>query len=311
MTRLRGRTRPVSAEVLTPVSPKKRGFTLIELLVVIAIIAILAAILFPVFARARENARRATCLSNLKQLGLGFVQYSQDYDEKYPPTRGLTTDALGGTTYGGLYWNIFPPNAVSGVDPASNSVRWTSWAQVLQPYLKSKQIMTCPSSADTAFYSNTATFVTKQPISYTYNGLMAWQNQSVVVNAATLIMANEGFGNVAYTSSALSFPHIDGGADVFGPDHPYSFTLVTPDSANISTSCAVYGNVNGVDFSYTKIHNNTSSYLFADGHVKAFFPFGPTPKPFADYDRATGSMSSYYGPAGCPLKWIPQYDNPG
>ena len=59
-----------------------QGFTLIELLVVIAIIAILAAILFPVFGRARENARRSSCQSNLKQIGLGLIQYSQDYDEK-------------------------------------------------------------------------------------------------------------------------------------------------------------------------------------------------------------------------------------
>lgn len=67
---------------------KKQAFTLIELLVVIAIIAILAAILFPVFARARENARKTSCLSNLKQLGLGFLQYSQDYDEKLPNLSG-------------------------------------------------------------------------------------------------------------------------------------------------------------------------------------------------------------------------------
>src|SRR5687767_15865680 len=66
-------------------SDSKSGFTLIELLVVIAIIAILAAILFPVFARARENARRASCQSNEKQIALGFKQYIQDNGEKYPP----------------------------------------------------------------------------------------------------------------------------------------------------------------------------------------------------------------------------------
>jgi prepilin-type N-terminal cleavage/methylation domain-containing protein/prepilin-type processing-associated H-X9-DG protein len=71
------------------VSSRRNGFTLIELLVVIAIIAILAAILFPVFARARENARRASCQSNMKQIGLGMLQYSQDYDETFVRTRNF------------------------------------------------------------------------------------------------------------------------------------------------------------------------------------------------------------------------------
>jgi prepilin-type N-terminal cleavage/methylation domain-containing protein len=75
---------------------RKSGFTLIELLVVIAIIAILAAILFPVFAQAREKARTASCLSNLKQIGLATMMYSQDYDERYPPGyyTGWTTQWL-------------------------------------------------------------------------------------------------------------------------------------------------------------------------------------------------------------------------
>src|SRR5471032_3250205 len=98
----------------------KRGFTLIELLVVIAIIAILAAILFPVFARARENARRASCQSNLKQIGLGTLQYCQDYDERYP--NWGCRNALGGAG-----------SDTVGVD------------EKLQPYLKSYQVLICPS----------------------------------------------------------------------------------------------------------------------------------------------------------------------
>lgn len=93
------------------VEKKHRGFTLIELLVVIAIIAILAAILFPVFARARENARKASCLSNLKQLGLGLMQYVQDYDEKYP-------------------MNEYNEPAIGN---------WHTWGKDVQPYLKSGQ----------------------------------------------------------------------------------------------------------------------------------------------------------------------------
>ncbi len=103
-----------------------KGFTLIELLVVIAIIAILAAILFPVFARARENARRASCQSNLKQMGLGVLQYLQDYDSAYPPGRyNLAT-----TTPPGGYW--------------AGSPLWF-WPQIIFPYTKSLQVSVCPS----------------------------------------------------------------------------------------------------------------------------------------------------------------------
>ena len=101
----------------------KRGFTLIELLVVIAIIAILAAILFPVFARARENARRASCQSNLKQIGLGMVQYSQDYDEV------LVAYGYGSTPY-------------TTADPANGIYHWMD---AINPYVKSEQIFDCPS----------------------------------------------------------------------------------------------------------------------------------------------------------------------
>src|SRR5712692_9762187 len=102
---------------------KRNGFTLIELLVVIAIIAILAAILFPVFAQARDKARQATCLSNGKQIGLAQMMYAQDYDETFSPSRfqngGCT---ITGSAIGGSQWNM----------------------RIL-PYTKNEQIFACPS----------------------------------------------------------------------------------------------------------------------------------------------------------------------
>ncbi|RYX80761.1 DUF1559 domain-containing protein [bacterium] len=110
----------------------KKAFTLIELLVVIAIIAILASILFPVFARARENARRSSCQSNLKQIGLGFAQYTQDYDEKLPPY----TIGLG---YGN--WNYFSASA----ETARTTRVFQPERGAIYPYVKSSQIYICPS----------------------------------------------------------------------------------------------------------------------------------------------------------------------
>lgn len=110
-------------------SVRQSGFTLIELLVVIAIISILAAFLFPAFARARENARRTSCLSNLKQMGLAIMQYTQDYDETYP--QALNDDAT----------------PVTSGSPTWFGGTQKTWLQVIYPYTKSDQLYFCPSSS--------------------------------------------------------------------------------------------------------------------------------------------------------------------
>ena len=120
---------------------RRRGFTLIELLVVIAIIAILAAILFPVFARAREKARQTSCLSNVKEISLGILMYVGDYDERFPISGG--------------YRNRVPVEVPRGY-----------WIHVIQPYVKNENIFVCPSdnSPTSATYAGTTI-----PASYGYN----------------------------------------------------------------------------------------------------------------------------------------------
>ena len=135
------------------------GFTLIELLVVIAIIAILAAILFPVFAQARESARKISCLSNQKQLGLAFQLYIQDYDETMPNSTDGRSGA--GLTGGWLYFSRFPANDMSGkaFDVSQGS---------LYPYVKNAQIFVCPSDSQgnqsgNSYAANSCIFTQTQP----------------------------------------------------------------------------------------------------------------------------------------------------
>ena len=148
-------------------SSRRSGFTLIELLVVIAIIAILAAILFPVFAKAREKARQASCLSNVKQIALGFMQYAQDYDERNCPS------------YAGA----------------------VGWPMLLQPYVKNTQIFKCPSAPglidgwivntntiDTSWQAGTAT----SPISYTFNSRLSNSSLGQLTAPAETIQIADG-----------------------------------------------------------------------------------------------------------------------
>ncbi len=156
---------------------RRRAFTLIELLVVIAIIAILAAILFPVFAKAREKARQSSCQSNEKQLVLGILQYTQDYDERLPARIG------------------------------NMSAGWTenySWRVVIQPYLKSAQVFMCPSNTFNVYNS----YDNQIRRSYNCNGHDAYntpmranngQSLAAIVAPAQLILiceANEGWSEM-------------------------------------------------------------------------------------------------------------------
>jgi len=170
---------------------RTRGFTLIELLVVIAIIAILAAILFPVFARARENARRTSCQNNMKQIALGAKQYIGDYDETYPPT------------------------ASDAANPGT-----TGWAVLLQPYIKSVQVLQCAS--EPVGPSATAT----APLTdYAYNTNVAGQNEasfSFVSN--TVLYQDAGSADASNNSNTealtgVNARHLDGNNFAFVDGH--------------------------------------------------------------------------------------------
>ena len=126
----------------------RRGFTLIELLVVIAIIAILAAILFPVFAKAREKARQSSCASNLKQITLGVLQYCQDYDER--SLRSTIGDATQLYTRGNTCSGCFHQYE-AGLPDAKNSGTGVRWLPVA-PYIKNTQVWYCPSTGSWQSY---------------------------------------------------------------------------------------------------------------------------------------------------------------
>jgi len=164
----------------------KRGFTLIELLVVIAIIAILASILFPVFARARENARRASCQSNIKQIALGMFMYNQDYDEKLPV----------------IYTS---PSAHSSFTAAASTTagRDVGWAEAMQPYLKSTQIFQCPSESG----APSATDLDSGNVysDYWFNHIADGKSDASFDSPAqTVLLGDGGAGSSAYSSQGCT-----------------------------------------------------------------------------------------------------------
>ncbi len=171
----------------------RRGFTLIELLVVIAIIAILAAILFPVFARAREKARQSSCLSNVKQLGLGLLMYAQDYDERMA-----------------YYYRYYPPG--------STVLYW--WGDLLQPYVKNYQILECPSGSWGYTYARPSGLPDPLVCSYAMpnmtidiNGVaipgISGNSMAILVEPANTILLVDSTTTEIYTGGTSSFTLLD------------------------------------------------------------------------------------------------------
>ncbi len=129
---------------------RRHGFTLIELLVVIAIIAILAAILFPVFARAREKARQTSCLSNIKQLALGMLMYASDYDERLSAS----------------HWGTF-------------DVPRSTWRGSIYPYVRNIQLYTCPSKPDIGPFDPMREAVVWQYCGYAMPYVHGWSSKTI------------------------------------------------------------------------------------------------------------------------------------
>ena len=248
---------------------RNKAFTLIELLVVIAIIALLGSILFPVFSRARENARRASCASNLKQLGLGLFQYSQDYDEQFPL---------------GLGYFLIPTNP--GVDYFPGD----GWASQIMPYVKNTQIFDCPSDPTVATSAGL-------PISYAYNSIFTYPrnigdpqgslalctapSRTVLLTEVQSVwspinIANEntvGGGNTGHLSPAtigqdcqiLQMLSNSVSPALTAASRPQQYATGYMDNSAYND-----GACNSFSLSAKGRHLDTSNFLMADGHVKAY-----------------------------------------
>jgi len=229
----------------------KVGFTLIELLVVIAIIALLAAILFPVFARARENARRTSCQNNEKQLTLGMMQYIQDYDATYPGFVGYSANNNNGNQPNGL------------------------WGNQIFPYVKNLQVYKCPSSGSMSVPINGRP-LSQYRADYLMNAMLGAGVQKGQYKLGTSQGLNYGVLESELSQPATTVLFFEGISvyDEFNgtvaPDgNLYLGSYMTYQNGNATAGPGMNGIYAGDDIAlFSPIHLSGMNMSFADGHVK-------------------------------------------
>jgi prepilin-type N-terminal cleavage/methylation domain-containing protein/prepilin-type processing-associated H-X9-DG protein len=220
------------------------GFTLIELLVTISIIAVLAAILFPVFARARENARRASCMSNLKQISLGIRMYTQDYDEHVPP----------------IQINAAP-------DPANPY----GWADAVQPYVKSTQLFQCPSEKWGPLHPNDSVFHGPKHNEAGAGYTDYWMNSMA---SKTTAQGLGGKSIAEFVSPSQTVLLGDGGGTWSNKPSFYSDSRYYSNSTAKTTAALGYCSSSSAPHlavimdEGSERHLDGTNFAFADGHVK-------------------------------------------
>jgi prepilin-type N-terminal cleavage/methylation domain-containing protein/prepilin-type processing-associated H-X9-DG protein len=225
---------------------RSRGFTLIELLVVIAIIAILAAILFPVFARARENARRSSCLSNMKQIGLGLAQYVQDNDSVLP------SDWTGASGFSSSNPNII------------------MWTDAIQPYVKNNQLFDCPSAPQTDYY-------TPGPAgpygTYSLNHTYYNSGDNYIGAMSDYQPFRQGSVNTSQIEAPSTTVWVGESGIETGYPTTTDFSWEAGDNVTVRptsiTGISYLGNGGGGSGGLVARHLDTTNVLFCDGHVKS------------------------------------------
>jgi prepilin-type N-terminal cleavage/methylation domain-containing protein/prepilin-type processing-associated H-X9-DG protein len=256
----------------------RAGFTLIELLVVIAIIAILAAILFPVFASAREKARQTTCASNLKQIGLAIVQYTQDYDELYPIGFNDLNNNIGNSD------NTYPATAGTVgycmlAALASGDQLWCDqhgptimYQNLIYPYVKSSDLFVCP---DKKVYVGSNYLCANTGVSYGGNGADDHCNWSYASNGNVLYQLLLDTGRFSATTCTFLSSYWSGVKlpQTSSISQPATIIMLTDRGAvNRSNIQGGYNDptqamgING--WTPSTVHTGNSNYLFVDGHVK-------------------------------------------